>query len=269
VTAEPSRAEPVRAEPVKAEPLRSQRAMSFGAIAGQYNRLRPGPPASAIRWLLPAGARLVVDLAAGTGLLSRALDVDKTVAVEPDTRMGEVLHANSPGVRLVAGVAEAIPLAEGSVDAVLISSAWHWMDPERAVPEIGRVLRDGGRLGLIWTSRDREVGWVRGVDLLREPAGSDAVPRAPRYRNRDVALPVNHCFTDIETASFTFTRTIPVEDFAPMIATYSRIITASEQERAEILARVRDAVEAEFPGATEIELPMRSLCWRATRRIRG
>ncbi len=243
--------------------------MSFGAIAGQYHRLRPGPPASAIDWLLPAGAQLVVDLAAGTGLLSRALGVDRIVAIEPDIRMGGVLRANSPAVAVVAGLAEAIPLAQGSVDAVLISSAWHWMDPERAASEIGRVLRDGGRFGLIWTSRDREVGWVRGVDLLREPAGSDAVPRTPRYRNRDVMLPADHSFTDVETASFTFTKTIPVEDFAPMIGTYSRIITASEQERTEILARVRDAVEAEFPGATEIELPMRSLCWRATRRIRG
>jgi hypothetical protein len=58
---------------------------------------------------------------------------------------------------------------------------------------------------------------------------------------------------------------VSVDDFAPMIGTYSRIITASDQERAQILSRVRAAVEARFPGATEIELPMRSLCWRATR----
>jgi SAM-dependent methyltransferase len=240
--------------------------MSFGAVADEYNRLRPSPPPAAVDWLLPARVDTVVDLAAGTGLLSRALPVDRVVAVEPDPRMGAVLRANSPGIGVIAGLGEALPTRSASVDAVLISSAWHWMDPERAVPEIGRVLRDGGRFGLIWNSRDREVDWIREIDVLREPAGSpDPTGLRSRFRNRDVALPSGHSFTDIETASFTFTKTVAIEDFAPMIGTYSRIITASEQERAEILSRVRSVVEARFPGAAEVELPMRSLCWRATR----
>jgi SAM-dependent methyltransferase len=179
-----------------------------------------------------------------------------------------VLLAETPGARAVAGVGEALPLRTASVDAVLVSSAWHWMDPELAVPEIGRVLRDGGRFGLIWSSRDREVDWVRKLDLLREPADVPdpaEMVRAHRLRHRRVALPEPSPFANIETASFPFTRTIRVEDYAPMIATYSRIITAGEQERADILARVREAVDEQFPGATEIELPMRSLCWRADR----
>lgn len=246
--------------------MNAARAKSFGAIAGEYNRLRPSPPAEAVDWLMPARPELIVDLAAGTGLLSRAITAGQVIAVEPDTRMGSVLRAHSPGVRIVAGVGEALPLISASADAVLISSAWHWMDPERAVPEIGRVLRHGGRFGLIWTSRDREVTWVREVDVLREPSAGHPDPSGPNPSRRDVVLPPNHHFTDIETASFTFTKTIPVGDFAPMIGTYSRIITASAQERAEIFARVRAAIEAQFPGATEIDLPMRSLCWRATRR---
>jgi SAM-dependent methyltransferase len=250
--------------------MRVQRAMSFGAVADEYNRLRPTPPPAAIDWLLPPHAQVVVDLAAGTGLLSRALPVEKIIAIEPDTRMGSVLRANSPGVQVIAGVAEALPLMDASVDAVLVHSAWHWMDPERAVPEVGRVLRDGGRFGLIWTSRDREVDWIREIDVLREPSAGSPDPTGPRprFRNRDVVLPVGHSFTDIETASFTFTKTVRVDDFAPMIGTYSRIITASEHERAEIFSRVRTAVRARFPGAAEIELPMRSLCWRATRAAR-
>ena len=246
--------------------MKTQRAMSFGAVADEYNRLRPSPPPAAVNWLLPANARTVVDLAAGTGLLSRALPVERVIAVEPDPRMGAVLRSNSPGVHVVAGLGEALPLTTGSVDAVLISSAWHWMDPERAVPEIARVLPDGGRFGLIWNSRDREVDWIREIDVLREPPGSpDPTGPRSRFRNRDVILPADHDFTDIETASFTFTKTVAIDDFAPMIGTYSRIITASEQERAEIFSRVRSAIEARFPGAAEVELPMRSLCWRATR----
>jgi SAM-dependent methyltransferase len=244
--------------------------MSFGSIADQYNRLRPSPPPSAIDWLLPDRATLVVDLAAGTGLLSRAIGskAGQILAVEPDTRMSRVLLDQSPGARAVAGVGEALPVGSACADALLISSAWHWMNPELAVPEIGRVLRDGGRFGLIWTSRDREVDWVRKLDVLREPADTpdpaEAV-RAQGLRNRRVALPEPSPFTNIETASFPFTRTIRVEDYAPMIATYSRIITASDEERAKTLARVQAAVGEQFPGATEIELPMRSLCWRADR----
>ncbi len=256
--------------------MQTERSMSFGSIADQYNRLRPSPPPAAIDWLLPDRATFVVDLAAGTGLLSRAIGgkAGQVLAVEPDTRMSEVLLEETPGVRAVAGVGEALPLNEASVDAVLVSSAWHWMNPEVAVPEIGRVLRDGGRFGLIWTSRDREVAWVRHIDRLREPVDSPVLHapahqpggvETPRFRNRYVTLPESNSFTNIETASFTFTKTIAVEDYAPMIATYSRIITASEQERAKILARVREAIDEQFPGATEIELPMRSLCWRADR----
>lgn len=240
--------------------MTTQRAMSFGTVADEYDRLRPAPPPAAVDWLLPAHAQVTVDLGAGTGLLSRALPTGKVVAIEPDRRMRAVLRANSPGIGVVAGVGEAIPITSASVDAVLISSAWHWLDPERAVPEIGRVLRDGGRFGLIWTGRDREVDWIREV--------VDAAQSRPRPRNRDVVLPAGHRFTDIETASFTFTRSVPIDDFAPMIGTYSRIITASDQERAEILGRVRAAVQARFPGTTEIDLPMRSLCWRATRTAR-
>lgn len=249
--------------------MKTQRAMSFGAVAEEYNRLRSSPPPAAVDWLLPSGADVVVDLAAGTGLLSRALPVDRVIAVEPDSRMRAVLGANSPCVHIIAGVGEALPLVDASVDAVFISSAWHWIDPQRAVPEIGRVLRDGGRFGLIWTSRDREVDWIREVDALREPSRSpEPAGSRSRFRNRDVVLPTSHCFTDIETASFTFTTTVPIDDYAPMIGTYSRIITASEQERAEILSRVRAAVQARFPGAAEVELPMRSLCWRATKAAR-
>jgi SAM-dependent methyltransferase len=248
----------------------TERSRSFGSIADQYNRLRPSPPPAAIDWLLPDRATLVVDRAAGTGLLSRAISgkAGQILAVEPDTRMSTVLLAESPSARAVAGVGEALPLRSGSADALLISSAWHWMDSDLAVPEIGRVLRDGGRFGLIWTSRDREVEWVRKLDALREPANtpdpSEAV-RAQGLRNRRIALPEPSPFTNIETASFPFTKTIRVENYAPMIATYSRVITASEEEQAKILTRVQAAVAEQFPGATEIELPMRSLCWRADR----
>src|ERR1700722_682456 len=143
--------------------------MSFGAIASDYDRLRPGPPSAALDWLLPARRDVVVDVGAGTGLLSRALSLRarQVIAVEPDDRMRAVLAARSPCVEVLAGRGEAIPLPDASADAVLVSSAWHWLDADLAVPEIGRVLRDDGRLGIIWTGRDTTTPWLRADDWFR------------------------------------------------------------------------------------------------------
>jgi ubiquinone/menaquinone biosynthesis C-methylase UbiE len=69
------------------------RATSFGRVADDYDRLRPGPPDEALDWLVPLTCEVVVDLAAGTGLFTRALQarVPPVIAVEPDDRMRAVL----------------------------------------------------------------------------------------------------------------------------------------------------------------------------------
>lgn len=240
--------------------------MSFGAIADDYDRLRPRPAPEAVDWLLPDDCQAAVDVGAGTGLLSRALAdrVAQVTAVEPDPRMRAVLRARSPGVRVLAGRGEAIPLPDAGVDGVFVSSAWHWMDPDRAVPEIARVLRDGGRFGVIWTSRDRESGWPRDLDPAR--AGRTAGPDAgARPGHHEVELPEGAPFTRIETRSFAFSRAMSVDDLVDMYATTSRLITASPQDRKAALARARDAVQERFPAVSEIDVPMRSRCWRADR----
>lgn len=250
------------------------RAMSFGSIAADYDRLRPSPPPDAVRWLLPARCDVAVDLAAGTGLLTRALAgwAGEVVAVEPDGRMAAVLRERSPGVHITGGRGEAIPLKNQCADAVLVSSAWHWMVPELTVPEIARVLRDGGRFGVTWTSRDREIGWVRNLDRLREPHQPDS-PGGTSQRNlpprrREIVLPDIGLFADAETTSIPFSRRMAVNDVVDMLATYSAIITASETDRAAAKARLRAELAARFGGAGEIDVPMRSLCWRADRAAR-
>jgi SAM-dependent methyltransferase len=254
------------------------RSMSFGAIAEDYDRLRSGPPDAAVGWLLPPGCQVAVDLGAGTGLLARALarKVPRVVAVEPDERMAAVLRARAAdaglsGIDVLQGTGEAIPLPDASADGVFVSSAWHWMDPDRAPQEVARVLRDGGRLGVIWTSRDRNTEWAREVDTFRPArweAGANGEGEEPSgHRHREVTLPGEE-FGNVEAASFAFTRRMTVADVIGMLATYSGAITASQQERATALAAAQAVLEQRFPGAEEIDVPMRSQCFRANRRRR-
>jgi len=284
--------------------------MSFGAVASDYDRLRPGPPPEAIDWLLPDRRDVVVDLAAGTGLLTRALagKVGHVIAVEPDERMRLVLQSRSAEVEVLAGRGESIPLPDASADAVFVSSAWHWMDPSLAVPEIGRVLRAGGRFGVIWTGRQREIGWLHADEWFSEARAEthgertqddrrrneqarneqswfepswyeqpdadrpDDIPaneRIPDQEHRQVWLPDRTLFGNIETTVFRFSRSMPVADIIDMLATYSGIITASPQAREAGRTRAAGALAAEFPGAAELEVPMRSRCWRADRTSRA
>ena len=284
--------------------------MSFGAVASDYDRLRPSPPPEAIDWLLPDRRDVVVDLAAGTGLLARTLagKVGHVIAVEPDERMRLVLQSRSAEVEVLAGRGESIPLPDESADAVFVSSAWHWLDPSLAVPEISRVLRDSGRFGVVWTGRQRDIGWLHADEWFSEARAEthgdrtqdeqrrneqarneqswfepswyeqpeadrpDDIPaneRIPDQEHRQVWLPDRTLFGNIETSVFRFSRSMPVADVVDMLATYSGILTASPQSRAAGRARAAAALAAEFPGAAELEVPMRSRCWRADRTSRA
>jgi SAM-dependent methyltransferase len=245
-------------------------------VADSYDRVRPGPAAAAIDWLVPAGCDVAVDLAAGTGLFTRALlgHAARVVAVEPDPRMREVLASRSPELDVREGWGEAMPLPDASVDAVFVSTAWHWLDRPRAVPEIARVLRPGGRLGVIWTSRDRNADWVAELDLFGPGGAGDQPPgdhdmrrslagvRADLDRHHEVLLPAGSAFCQEETASFGFTRTMPVDDVLEWLATSSDYITATAEDREVGLARCAQALLGRADGQA-IEMPMRSWCWRA------
>lgn len=139
----------------------------FGATAAQYERARPSYPPDAVAHIV-GEARLgpgrdVLDLAAGTGKLTRLLVATgaSVVAVEPVAAMRRELARAAPGATVLDGTAEAIPLADASVDAVTVAQAFHWFDAPVALVEMRRVLRPGGTLVLVWNERDRSIGWVR------------------------------------------------------------------------------------------------------------
>lgn len=248
--------------------------MAFGEVAESYDRVRPGPAPGALSFLIPNGCSLAVDLAAGTGLFTRALAerVPEVVAVEPDPRMRGILAARSPGITVIEGRGEEMPLPDSSVDAVFVSTAWHWLDAAAAVPEIARVLRDGGRLGVLWTSRDRAEDWVAELDVLRlhgvsgagEPRTVAGV-REHMSHHHTVALPAGAPFANVATGSFGFTRTMRVDDVIDWLATNSALIAASPADREAGLARCRAALSERADERGRVEMPLRSWCYRADR----
>lgn len=170
-------------------------AASFDRVAEAYERGRPSFPTPLVDHVVEVldlrPGRRVLDLAAGTGKLTRALvgTGAEVVAVEPSAGMRDVFTDLLPDVAMLDGTAEAIPLEDASADAVTVAQAWHWFDPPAAFAELDRVLRPGGRAALVWNVRDLDdpleaaatdvlapyrddtPGW-EGLDLSAQLAGS-------------------------------------------------------------------------------------------------
>jgi SAM-dependent methyltransferase len=263
---------------------RETRRWSFGSVAADYDRYRPAPPPQALDWLIQPDATAVLDLAAGTGAVTRLLigRAARVVAVEPDDRMRAVLTARCPEAEVLEGRGEDIPLPDASLDAVVIASAWHWLDPEQAVPEIARVLRPGGALGVIWVSRDSRVDWVAEFNgLMREAREADRAPDAPspgktaadglaadgprreRRRRREVIFPPGSPMSPVEERVLEYSLPMTKDDLFGLLGTYSGVITLDPARRTDFSQRARDFLDRQPWEQTD--LPMICRCLRSTR----
>ncbi|WP_319445840.1 MULTISPECIES: class I SAM-dependent methyltransferase [unclassified Mycobacterium] len=235
-----------------------QRSLSFGEEAAAYERGRPSYPPEAIDWLLPNGARDVLDLGAGTGKLTiRLVERGLTVfAVDPIPEMLEVLSGSLPDTPALLGTAEEIPLPDNSVDSVLVAQAWHWFDLERAVAEVARVLRPGGRLGLVWNTRDERLGWVKDLGRI---VGHEDDPF-----NQQVTLPAP--FTDVERHQVEWTSYLTPQALIDLVASRSYCITSPTEVRTRTLAQVREllATHPALVNTTGLALPYVTVGVRAT-----
>lgn len=151
----------------------SDPAASFDAVAGRYEAARPSYPRASVDWLVGDDAEVVVDAGAGTGKFTRLLERPgrRVIAVEPSASMLAELRRALPHVEAMAGSGERMPLPGASVDVVTFAQAWHWVDAGAASAEAARVLRPGGRLGLVWNLRDERVPWVRDLGVAMRADG--------------------------------------------------------------------------------------------------
>jgi ubiquinone/menaquinone biosynthesis C-methylase UbiE len=238
---------------------RASRASSFGAVAATYDRGRPGWPAEAIEWLLGSEPLDVLDLGAGTGKLTAALLAagHRVVALEPSVGMRDVLAervADTPGVTVIDGRAEEIPLADGSVDAVVAGSAFHWFDREPTLDEIGRVLRPPGVFGLLGNRYDTSVDWQR---RLRKISSAGAIYRAGHWPPQDE---LRDRFAEVEDRSIAHRMEVDAATLRDYLASLSWVATMEDAEREAHLAAIDEfwANEPELRGRERATLVWRS-----------
>ena len=248
----------------------TERALSFGTVSEDYDRFRPGPIAAALDWLLPPGAAAAVDVGAGTGALTRLLTarVTAVTAVEPDARMRAVLTRRVPDADVREGTGEALPIADAGQDAVLSSSAWHWVDPARAVPEAARVLRPGGALGVLWTGMDREIGWIDDLQrMIRAHLAPPAVPTGRGPRRLEIPAASAAAFVPVEGPHLVrFTHRFTRDALVGLAGTYSAMILHPDRDALLDGVRATLAGDPRFDDPAGAEIPMVSRCFRAARR---
>jgi SAM-dependent methyltransferase len=203
--------------------------MRFGAAAEAYHRFRPQPPEATVDWLVGTGIDVAVDVGAGTGLFTEPLSrrVPDVFAVEHNPTMRAMLAAHCPGVTVLDGGAEHIPLPDGSVRAVFSNSAWHWADPLLAFPEVARVLVPGGVLGVSWSIPDP--------------------------------------FSPPEELVHSWRQRMTVDELVASLGTYTHVLALSEVDRIEVLKNARTYLNGN-PATSRgvVDVPFRTACFRTT-----
>jgi len=219
-------------------------AVGFERGAGDYEQARPSYPTAAVALVVDVlglrPGRRVLDLAAGTGKFTRLLVPSgaELVAVEPVAAMREELVSQVPGVEALDGRAEDLPIDDGSVDAVVSAQAFHWFDATRALAEVHRVLRAGGRLALVWNVRNERVDWVRQFGTILVAAAG----RKPYVDGTDWAAVVASSggFTELRRERFTYDQPIDADLLVQRAASTSFVSALPDDERARCLDRVRE-----------------------------
>ena len=241
-------------------------AEGFGAGAEAYERGRPSYADDLVAWLVDrlgiGPGRTVVDLAAGTGKLTRLLAATGATitAVEPVDAMRAQLVQACPGVDAVSGTAEAIPLPDASVGAVTVAQAFHWFDPAAALAEIARVLEPGAGLGLAFNERDTREPWVAELSkLIRwDERQRWRVPYTVEVDWAEVIAEHGPQFHPAERYDATYVQPMDPDTIVQRVLSTSYIARLPEPEQADLAEKVRDLVA---PLGPHFELPYVSVAY--------
>lgn len=245
-------------------------ASGFGAGADDYERGRPGYSDDAVRWLVSAtgigpGVE-VVDLAAGTGKLTRLLVPSgaDVIAVEPVDAMRAKLADTCPGVAALEGTAEALPFDDGSIDVVTVAQAFHWFDAPVALAEIARVLRPGGRLALVFNERDVREPWVAELSrLIRwDERERWRVPYTVEVDWAEVLGASGPQFEPPARFDGTYVQPMDAETLVARVLSTSYIAMQPAEDRARLADRVRALAE---PLGDSFDLPYVTVAYAARR----
>ncbi|MBL0746252.1 class I SAM-dependent methyltransferase [Nocardioides baculatus] len=238
-------------------PATGGRARSFGTVAEAYDRGRPAYPEEAVAWLTGGEAKVVLELGAGTGKLTRQLvDAGHAVfATDPDEAMLEVLRERVPEVSAKVATAEEIPANDRSVDVVVVAQAFHWFDHEVALPEIARILKPGGHVALMWNSRDERIPWVRRM--------GDILGRQDSNTSSAQHLVHSDLFGFMEETSFKHWQEVNRESILDLARSRSSFLVMDDDEKQQHLEEVRAFYADYGRGMDGMQIPYVTRCYRA------
>lgn len=230
------------------------RARSFDGAAARYDAARPSYPPAVLDLVeevlrRPLDGLRVADVGAGTGIATGLLRARgaEVVGVEPGGGMAGEFRRALPGVPVVRGDGNALPLADSSQDLVTYAQSWQWTDVGRSVPEALRVLREGGALAVWWNTTAFDVPWIR-AQHARIARHCGVPARSPvRPDDAEAVRLAGLTGLDVVRRRIRWQRTVPLDTHLANITSRSAFLVLDPAATDAFRTAERTRLRAAFP----------------------